>query len=161
MFDRFGEFDSAQEINELAVNLRKEGDTDSIRVLAKENGIDEDMAELFISGDVLYLCNEMTAAIGKIDVEAAALRPKEIMADWVDYIKARCFEDEEMAKAVRKKGKTLEGAIAKMIGWSFNHQIPIDTKILKAANISASRVTLGIPGMGTAKNLLKEYYIGR
>lgn len=28
MFDRFGEFGSAGEINETAVNLRKEGDTD-------------------------------------------------------------------------------------------------------------------------------------
>ena len=26
MFDRFGEFDSAAEINETAVNLRREGD---------------------------------------------------------------------------------------------------------------------------------------
>ena len=36
MFDRFGEFGSAAEINETAVNLRKEGDTDSLKVLAEE-----------------------------------------------------------------------------------------------------------------------------
>ena len=41
MFERFGEFDSAAEINETAVNLRKEGDTDSLKVLAEENGIDQ------------------------------------------------------------------------------------------------------------------------
>ena len=34
MWDRFGEFDSATEINELAVNLRKEGDADSLKELA-------------------------------------------------------------------------------------------------------------------------------
>lgn len=43
MFDRFGEFNSAEEINETAVNLRKEGDTDSLKVLAEENGIDADV----------------------------------------------------------------------------------------------------------------------
>ena len=35
MFDKFGEFNSYQEINELAVNLRKEGDAASIIALAK------------------------------------------------------------------------------------------------------------------------------
>ena len=39
MFDKFGEMDSYKEINELAENLFNEGDTDSLRVMAKENGI--------------------------------------------------------------------------------------------------------------------------
>ena len=38
MFDKFGEFDSAEEINELAVNLRREGNKKSIYEVAKENG---------------------------------------------------------------------------------------------------------------------------
>ena len=70
MFDRFGEFDSAEEINETAVNLRKEGDRESLKVLAEENGIDQDVLEVFLDGELLYLCDDMTAAIGKIDVEA-------------------------------------------------------------------------------------------
>ena len=71
MFERFGEFNSAAEINETAVNLRKEGDRESLEVLAKENGIDPDVLEVFLDGDLLYLCDEMTAAIGKLDVESA------------------------------------------------------------------------------------------
>ena len=63
MYERFGEFNSAEEINETAVNLRREGDTESIKILAKENGIDEDVAEVFIEGTLLYLCDDMTAAI--------------------------------------------------------------------------------------------------
>ena len=43
MFDRFGEFDSAAEINETAVNLRREGDIESLKVLATENGIDPEI----------------------------------------------------------------------------------------------------------------------
>lgn len=57
MFERFGEFGSAEEINETAVNLRKEGDMENIKVLAKENGIDEENAEVFIDGELLYLCD--------------------------------------------------------------------------------------------------------
>ena len=40
MFDKFGEMDTFGEINELAENLFNEGDTASIKTMAKENGID-------------------------------------------------------------------------------------------------------------------------
>lgn len=72
MFDRFGEFDSAAEINETAVNLRREGDIESLKVLATENGIDPDILEVFVSGDLIYLCDDMTAALGKLDVHECA-----------------------------------------------------------------------------------------
>ena len=103
MFEKFGEFDSAKEINEPAINLRKEGDKESLNVLAKENGIDLEIAEAFLDGEIDFLCDVMAAAIGKIEVEAAELRPVEIMADWVEYIKGRCLEDDGLAVAVRKK----------------------------------------------------------
>lgn len=38
MFDKFGEMSSYTEINELAANLLQEGDLDSLKELAKENG---------------------------------------------------------------------------------------------------------------------------
>lgn len=161
MYERFGEFNSAEEINETAVNLRREGDTESIKILAKENGIDEDVAEVFIEGTLLYLCDNMTAAIGKLDIEEKDLKAKEIMADWADYIKARCFEDENMAKAVRRKDKSLKGCIGALLTWSFKNQIPVDKEIMKAAGVTAGRCTLGIPGIGTAKKIITEYYLGK
>ena len=161
MYSRFGEFDSSEEINEVAVNLRKEGDVESLKELAKENGIDVDIVEVFLEGDLLYLCDTMSAAIGKIEIEAADMKAKEIMADWADYIKARCFEDESMARAVRKKGKSLKGCIGELLKWSFQNQIPIDSGILKAAGVNASRCTLGIPGIGTAKKIITSYYMGK
>ena len=161
MFDKFGEFDSYQEINELAVNLRKEGDSTSIIELAKENGIDTDIAEAFIEGDILYLCDAMAAAIGKIEIEAAELKPVEIMFDWVEYLKVRCMEDEQTALAVRKKEKSLKGAVAALLTWSFKNQIPVDEDILKAAGVTAGKCTLGIPGMGRAKKIMSEYYLGK
>lgn len=160
MWDRFGEFDSAAEINELAVNLRKEGDADSLKELARENGLDPELAEAFLNGDLLYLCDDMAAAIGKIEIEAAELKPVEIMADWVEYLKARCFEDAGTARAVRRKGKSLKGAIAALLTWSFKNQQAVDKDIIKAAGVSAGKVTLGIPGMARAKQLMAEYYLG-
>ena len=150
MFDKFGEFDSVKEINELAINLRKEGDRESLNILAKENGIDLEIAEAFLDGDIDFLCDIMAAAIGKLEVEAAELKPVEIMADWVEYIKGRCLEDDGLAVAIRKKGKSLKGAIAALLMWSFKHQQNVDKGILKAAGVSVGRCTLGIPGMGTA-----------
>lgn len=160
MFELFGEFDSAEELNETAVNLRKEGDTKSIYMLAEENGIDKDIAEAFIDGDILYLADTMTAAIGKIEVEAAVLQPDEIMADWVEYIKTRCFEETAMAAAVRKKGKTLKGCIGALLKWSFQNAKDVDQEVVKAAGVSA-KVKLGIPGMGRAKKLITGYYLGK
>lgn len=159
MFERFGEFDSAAEINETAVNLRKEGDTESLRVLARENGIEEDILEVFLEGTLLYLCDDMTAAIGKIEMEAKEVKCAEIMEDWVEYIKAQCFEKPEVARAVRKKGKSLSGCISELLTWSFKHQNPVDKKIMKAAGVTAGRCTLGIPGMARAKKIITKYYL--
>lgn len=161
MWDRFGEFDSADEINHLAVNLRKEGDGESLKVLALENGLDVDIVEAFMDGDILYVCDTMSAAIGKVEIEAAELKPIEIMSDWVEYLKVRCFEDEVMAKAVRKKEKSLKGAIAALLTWSFKNQNAVDKDILKAAGVTAGRCTLGIPGMARTKQLMSNYYMGK
>ncbi len=159
MFDKFGEFDSADEINETALNLRKEKDMESLKELAEENGINQDVAEAFMGGDIPYLCDDMSAAIGKIEIEAAKLDCAEIMNDWVEYIKAQCFEHSEMAKAVRKKNKKLTGCIAKLLQWSFKNQHDVSKEILKEAGVSAGRCTLGIPGIATAKRIIMKYYL--
>ena len=160
LYGKFGEFDSADGLNELAGNLLKEGDKASIKALAKENGIPEEFAKMFISGDIPVLCDVQTAAVGKIDVEAKELKPQDIMADWTEYIKAVCMEDEAMAVAVRKKDKSLKGCIGALLKWSFGHQQPVDKDILKEAKVSASKVTLGIPGQATARKLIRGYYGG-
>lgn len=162
MFDRFGEFDTAAGINETAANLRKEKDLESLEVLARENGLyDKDIMDAFTGGDLLYLCDDMSAAIGKIDVESRETDCAGIMEDWVDYIRARCFEDPEVARAVRRKGKSLTGCIAELLKWSFKHQHPVDSAILKAAGVTAGKCTLGIPGMARAKQIITGYYLGK
>lgn len=160
MFDKFGEMDSYQEINELAENLLNEGDTEGLKEMAAENGIEEDFVNLYLAGEVPELCDPMTAAFGKLDMECQDLDPKEIMEDWAEYIRAQCMENDQMAMQVRKKGKSLKGCITALISWSFRHQQTIDQQIVKAAGVNAGKVTLGIPGMGQAKKIIREYYLG-
>lgn len=161
MFDKFGEFDSAAGLNAAAEGLMKEGDTESLYILAEENGIDREDAQDYIDGSVHELANALMAAYGKLAVESEELKPREIMDDWMQYIKVRCQEDSKMAAAVRRKGKSLKGCIGELLKWSFKNQIPIEKEILNAAGVSASKVTLGIPGMGTAKKIITEYYLGK
>lgn len=160
LYQKFGEFGSANEINELARNLRAEGDKKSIKALAEENGLPKEFAELFICGDIEELCDEQTAAIGKIEAEKKDLKPKGIMVDWADYIMTCCLEDIRMAEVVRKKGKSLKGCIGALLKWGFAHQTDVDKKILKASGVKASKVTFGMPGQAEARKIIREYYLG-
>ena len=51
MYGIFGEMGSAEELNTLAENLVNEGDIDSLKKLAEENGIEEEYALDFANGD--------------------------------------------------------------------------------------------------------------
>lgn len=160
MFEKFGELNSYEEINELAENLFNEGDFGSLRAMAQENGIEKELTDLYINGDLPELCDPMTAALGKLEIECQELKPKEIMEDWTEYIRGECMESEEIAHAVRRKGKSLKGCITELLKWSFKNQQTVDKDIIKAAGVSAGRVTMGIPGMGRAKKIIREYYLG-
>lgn len=163
MFEKYGEFDSYEEINCAAAAQLAEGDTEAIYAIAEENGIDREDAEDYIDGDAAELVTALMAAQGKLKIETAELQPKEIMADWLDYIQIQCFEDQEMRLAVRRKGKSLKECIGKLVKWSLDHAEAVDKDIIKAAGLPSwaqNGCKLGIPGMGTAKQLIKEYYLG-
>lgn len=160
LYEKFGEFDSFGDINELAENLFNEGDVDSIGILARENGIPDDFVEMYLSGDIPVLCDSMTAAVGKLDVEAADLKVVGLMRDWVEYVKVQCQENQVLAYKVRSKGKSLAGCIAALLKRSFENQWTVPKEILKEAKTSASKVTFGVPDMGTAKEIITEYYMG-
>lgn len=161
MFDRFGEFDSAEEINEAVAAQLTEGDVEAIMTIAKENGIDKEDVEDYIDGAVTELVNPLMAAYGKLKIEAEELKLYEIMEDWYSYIMVQCQENVDMAIAVRRKGKSLKGCISALLMWSFKNQYKIEQEIIKAAGVNAGRCTLGIPGMAKAKKLIREYYMGK
>ena len=159
MFYKFGEFDSYEEINKAAAGQKEEGDFTALKELAVENGIDEEDAQDFIDGVVDELCNTSMAAIGKINIEKKALGLTEIMADWADYIIKESIEDENMALAVRKKGKSLAGAIGAVLKQSWKIKAAVPSEIMKAAGVNG-RVEMGIPGYATVTKILRDYYIG-
>lgn len=162
MYEIFGELDSAEEVNAAAEGLKNEGDMENLHRLAGENGIDGAFVEMYLDGTTENLCcDAAAAALGKIDVEAAVLQPVEIIADWVEYIRTLCSDDEAFARAVRRKGKSLKGCIGSLLGWSFRARYRIEKDIITAAGIRNASVEMGIPGMGTAKKLIREYYLGK
>ena len=131
MFEKFGEFDSCEEINMAAQGLYEEGDTKSLDVLAKENGL-EDMLEIYLtqtpdditSGEV-WLCDPISAAIGKLKVEQKEASNWSFLADdVVGYLAGNC-DDEVFARAVRKKGKRIEKAAALVAEESKKHKVII------------------------------------
>ena len=81
LFERFGEFDSVEELNMTAEGLKEEGDLESLKVLAEENGLDVADAEDYADGIVTELANSLLAALGKLKVEYKELKPCEIMED--------------------------------------------------------------------------------
>lgn len=159
MFERFGEFDSFHEINKTAEGLKEEGDFESLKILAKENGLDPEDAQDYFDGALPYLCTDLIAAMGKLQVEENDLKPKNIMKDWTNYIRTLVSEDLQMRTALRKKGKSLKGCMGYLLKWSFEHMDAIDSDIKKAAGIN-QQVKLGIPGITKAKTLIREYYLG-
>lgn len=166
MFDRFGEFDSAAELNATAEGLLKEGDTDSIYVLAEENGIDREDAEDYITGAVTELAKPLMAVMGKLKVEAAELKVEGILADWKDQIIDLCTEDEKMCAAVRSKDKCLRDCMAALIKFSFENKVQVSNKIVKATKVMhdgklepmREPLYLGIPNRAEAKRIIRDYY---
>ena len=113
MFDIFGEFNSAEEINLSAAGQREQGDKESLLVLAKENGIDEAIAECFFNGEIDMLVDDTSAAMGKIEIEKeiagikADFNFNDIQDSIISYLMAECMESTDFAKKVRSKGKSL------------------------------------------------------
>jgi len=164
MYDKHGEFDSYVELNTAAAKLKEEGDEKALMELTAENGIPKEDAEDYYDGTIDTLCTPLTAAIGKLDIEIANLKPKDIMEDWSNYIRQQLLESENMQIEYRRKSKSLKKLIGELLKWSFNHQQKIDIDIIKAAGISgpnAGKITIGIPGMGTAHKIIKEYLGGK
>lgn len=171
MYDKFGEFDSWEEINKAAEGQKEEGDKDALVELAKENGIDEEDALDYLDGITDQLCDPMMAAHGKLKIESEDLKPKDILEDWRDYIVSLCdYSDPDMSEknkaqaqkmciAVRRKDKSLKGCIAALLTWSFKHQQTVDKDIMREAGVTAGKCTLGIPGMATAHRIIRDYYM--
>ena len=115
MFEKFGEFDSWEDINKAAAGLKEEGDADSLLALAKENGISADAVTDYVAGDTDSLCTATDAAIGRLEIEAEDSSEDEGQMRVIrNMASAMIIEDERFAAAVTKKGKRLEEVLKRM-----------------------------------------------
>ena len=156
MFDKFGEFDSAEEINRAAAAQLKEGDLDAIKTIAEENGLDPEDAEDFCTGAIDSLTTPLLAAIGKLEMESKDLELKNMMEDWKNFLIQMCEESDQMAQAVRKKGKSLEKCMAQILKVSFETKTQLDDRIVRAAGLKPP-IYLGIPGKAQIRKIAEKY----
>lgn len=108
MFEKFGEFDSVQELNEAADGLLNEGDIESLKELAKENGIDEADVQDYIDGYSEDMATVSMAAFGRLSAEEqqANTNKGEEMAAKVIFtmVRSLCLR-ESFCICVMRKGK--------------------------------------------------------
>ena len=168
MFEKFGEFDSAAELNRAAAAQLAEGDEEAILMLAEENGIDREDAEDYIDACVPELATPLMAALGKLELEKKDLKIDGILDDWFSCAVELCRTEEDMAAAVRRKGKCLQDCMAALLRYAFENKKQVSDKIIKATKVThngkeeAMRgpVYLGVPNQAETKRIVREYYLG-
>ena len=158
MFDKFGEFNSAEEMNRAAAAQLKEGDNEAIFAIALENGIDREDAQDYIDRYTQEFVTPLMAAIGKISIEASELSIAGVLDTWKDCLLQLCSEDEMICKAIRKKGKSMEKCFGKLLKQSFETKVKLDDRIVKAAGLKPP-LYIGIPANSEAKKIIREYYL--
>lgn len=167
MFDKFGEFDSAEELNRAAAAQKAEGDGEALAALAEENGIDREDAEDYMDGCADELATPLMAAMGKLKVEIGDLKLNMVLLDWVMELQAECTESGELARAVRNKGKGLDGFIALLADAGFKNKAVVDRRIVEKCGSELKRAAgshefyIGIPDKLTRKKLMYQYYLGK
>ncbi|MDE5892125.1 MAG: hypothetical protein K2H45_04270 [Acetatifactor sp.] len=165
MFEKFGEFDSPEEINRAAAAQKEQGDEDALILLAEENGIDREDAEDYYDGALDELATPAMAAIGKLAVESKDLKLGGILLDWVDELRTMCVENEAFARAVRRKGKGLDGYIALTAEEGYKNRAVVDRRIVDKTEqikkiLGGHEFSIGIPNKKTRRDLAMSYYMG-
>lgn len=168
MFDKFGEFDSYEEINRAAAAQKKEGDEEALVALAQENGLDKEDAEDYMDNVIEQLATPLQAALGKLRAEEQELKLAGVLTDWKDTIAELCMEDEELQMAVRKKGKYLVNCMAAMLKFSFENKVQVSDAVVKATKVVHNGKTepmrgplyLGMPNKLQVRQIIREYYLG-
>ena len=167
MFEKYGEFDSYEEINEKAEELLSAGEEDAVRELAKENGLDLEDAEDYITAAENRLCTAMMAAIGKLNLEEKDLEIGGVLKDWTDCIRDMCVDVDGMAAAVRKKKKKLAECMAALIRFSFENKVQVSNKIVDVTKVTINGkvekmrkpLYLGVPNRTEARKIIQDYYM--
>ncbi len=168
MFDKFGEFNSVEEINAKARELKEAQDKDGLYALATENGMPAMDVDDYMDGLVEQFTMPIMAALGKIEAESKDIGVDGILVDWEGILKEMCSEDLEMAAAVRRKGKRLAEYMARLLRYAFETKVQISDKIVDITMVNHNGkeekmrkpLYLGVPNKAQVKKLAREYYMG-
>ena len=164
MYKKFGEFDSFEELNRAAAAQKAEGDEEALFALAQENGLDKEDVEDYLDGIVEELATVSMAAIGKLKLEKEDLKLGGVLSDWVDELMEMCMESQELAAAVRKKGKDLAGYLAATADSGWKNRVIVDKRIVNKTKevkkiIGTHEFAIGIPDRKTRRELARAYYL--
>lgn len=165
LYEKFGEFDSAEEINRAALAQISQGDYEAVKTIAKENGIDEMDAQDFIDGVYPELCGPFTAAVGKLEVETEALDLPMAMQLWADHIKGMLANDDDdsLKKGIRRRGKNMAELFGKLIVETSRTRKNTPSEIVTAARKIDSSIPSTLPIGDISKKrfeeIVREYYI--
>ena len=164
MYEKFGEFDSCEELNRAAAAQKAEGDDEALFALAQENGLDKEDVEDYLDGIVEELATVSMAAIGKLKLEKEDLKLGGVLSDWVDELMEMCMESQELAAAVRKKGKDLAGYIAATADSGWKNRVIVDKRIVSRTKevkkiIGTHEFAIGSPDRKTRRELARAYYL--
>lgn len=166
MFEKFGEFDSVEELNRAAAAQKEQGDEEALIALAEENGIDKQDAEDYIDDCVDELATPLMAAVGKLCVEAQDLKLSGVLMDWQEELQTMCTESPELCAAVRKKGKNLADYIALIVDDGYEHRTVVDKKIVDKTKkvksmIGSHELLIGEADRKSRREIAEKYYLGR
>lgn len=165
LFEKFGEFDSVEELNRKAAELMEKGNEESLIALALENGLSKDDAEDFMDGCTQVFATDLQAAVGKLRVESEDLKLSGVLMDWVNELMDMCINDAAFKVAVRKKGKDLAGYIALTADKGYENRCVVDKRIVDKAKkiksiVGSHEFSIGIPDKKTRQELARTYYMG-
>lgn len=163
MFEKFGEFGSYEEINRAAAAQLAEGDTEALKLLAKENGIDKEDVDAYINNEYEELCTSYTAAVGKIELEVDEYSMKGTLKDYAEELKLFARDDMELALAIRAKGKTVAQYMAILIDAAFANRVPVHKDIVEKTTevkklVGTHELTEGNIDRNRRQELAKEYF---
>ena len=152
MFSEFGECSSAKELILAADGFREEGDIESLKAFAVENGFTEEYALNWVKERETHLdvefCNPITAAVAKLNLEKKENADLGIFADdIIEYLESG-LDDLDLAAGIRTEGKRLKEA-AKRI-WDES----------KKNTITVNGTRVGYCGPMKGFNLIRDYYLG-
>lgn len=168
LFGKYGEFDSAEEINREATARKAKGDLEAVKAIAAENGIDEMDAQDFFEGVIPELCTPLTAAIGKLDAEAGSLdHLPMMMIAWKEIIQGMLADsgNENLIRGIRKKGKRLAELFGRLIVECSKSRVNTPKEIVDYARKIDKNIPSTLPtadlSLKRFKELVKEYYIDK